>query len=105
MSSLRGYRVVLMDSRRFAARPVPLSEGTLPNRCSQLRRAAGAPVRVARERTRLASRFRRDYCSAAMASVLDTTELIDSEDQTTFNLAVWQKVLTDSFLAGLPHRI
>src|SRR3989442_6327693 len=40
-----------------------------------------------------------------MASVLDTAELIDSEDQTAFNLAVWQKVLTDSFLAGLPHRI
>ena len=62
-------------------------------------------MRVSRERTRLAPRFRRDYCSAAMASVLDTAELIDSEDQTAFNLAVWQKVLTDSFLAGLPHRI
>src|SRR5437588_3528149 len=40
-----------------------------------------------------------------MASVLETAELIDSEDQTAFNLAVWEKVLTDSLLAGLPHRI
>lgn len=40
-----------------------------------------------------------------MASVLDTTELIDTEDQTAFNLAVWEKVLADRFLAGLPHRI
>jgi Uma2 family endonuclease len=40
-----------------------------------------------------------------MASVLETVELIDFEDQTAFNLAVWEKVLTDSFLAGLPHRI
>src|SRR6266850_3592906 len=40
-----------------------------------------------------------------MASVLDTAELIDSEDQTAFNLAVWEKVLADRFLAGLPHRI
>src|SRR5207249_6438214 len=40
-----------------------------------------------------------------MASVLDTAELIDSEDQTAFNLAVWDKVLADRFLAGLPHRI
>src|SRR5467141_2982732 len=40
-----------------------------------------------------------------MASVLDTAELIDSEDQTAFNLAVWKKVLADHFLAGLPHRI
>ncbi len=40
-----------------------------------------------------------------MASVLETVELIDSGDQTAFNLAVWEKVLADSFLAGLPHRI
>src|SRR5947199_8647807 len=40
-----------------------------------------------------------------MASVLDTAELIDSEDQTAFNLAVWEKVLADRFLAGLPHGI
>jgi len=40
-----------------------------------------------------------------MASVLDTAELIDSEDQTAFNLAVWQKVLADPFLASVPHRI
>src|SRR5688572_18914171 len=40
-----------------------------------------------------------------MASVLDTVELIDSEDQTAFNLAVWEKVLTDRFLRELPHRI
>jgi len=35
-----------------------------------------------------------------MASVLDTAELIDSEDQTAFNLAVWKKVLADRFLAA-----
>jgi Uma2 family endonuclease len=40
-----------------------------------------------------------------MASLLDTPELVDSEDQTAFNLAVWAKVLTDSFLVALPHRI
>src|SRR5260370_42306319 len=40
-----------------------------------------------------------------MASVLDTAELVDTEDQETFNFAVWEKVLADSFLAGLPHRI
>ena len=40
-----------------------------------------------------------------MASVLETAELVDSEGQTTFNLAVWEKVLADSFLAGLPHRL
>jgi hypothetical protein len=31
-----------------------------------------------------------------MASVLDSTELIDSEDQTAFNRAVWEKVLADA---------
>jgi Uma2 family endonuclease len=41
----------------------------------------------------------------AMASVLDTTELVENEDQTAFNLAVWEKVLADPFLAGLPHRV
>jgi Uma2 family endonuclease len=40
-----------------------------------------------------------------MPSVLDTPELIETEDQTAFNLAVWEKVLADRFLAGLPHRI
>jgi hypothetical protein len=40
-----------------------------------------------------------------MASVLDTADLIDSEDQTSFNLAVWQKVLDDSSLTKVPHRI
>ena len=29
----------------------------------------------------------------ALASVLDTPELIETEDQTAFNLAVWEKVL------------
>ena len=42
---------------------------------------------------------------ANMASMLDTAGLIESEDQTAFNLAVWEKVLADPFLAGLPHRI
>jgi len=32
-----------------------------------------------------------------MASVLDTAELAESEDQTAFNLAVWRKVLADRF--------
>lgn len=45
------------------------------------------------------------YGFDAMPSVLDTAELIESDDQTAFNLAVWKKVLADSFLAGLPHRI
>lgn len=40
-----------------------------------------------------------------MASVLETTELITSEDQTAFNLAVWEKVLADSVLTGLPYLI
>src|SRR5438874_1669517 len=46
-----------------------------------------------------------DYNLSDMASVLETAELIDSEDQAAFNLAVWKKVLADRFLAGLPHRI
>jgi Uma2 family endonuclease len=37
--------------------------------------------------------------------VLETADLIDSQDQTAFNLAVWEKVLTDEILAGLPHRV
>ena len=40
-----------------------------------------------------------------MASVLETVELMDCEDQTAFNLAVWEKVLADSSLAALPYRI
>src|ERR1051325_4441069 len=40
-----------------------------------------------------------------MPSVLDKPDLVDCEDQTAFNLAVWEKVLADRFLAGLPHRI
>ncbi len=40
-----------------------------------------------------------------MASVLDTAELIDPEDQTAINFAVWEKVAVDPLLAGLPHRI
>ena len=40
-----------------------------------------------------------------MASVLETAELIDVGDQTAFNLAVWEKVLADSSLAGLPYRL
>lgn len=40
-----------------------------------------------------------------MASVLETAEIIDSENQTAFNLAVWEKVLADSLVAGLPRRI
>jgi len=43
--------------------------------------------------------------SLCMASVLDTTELIDSEDQTAFNLAVWEKIIHDPDLARLPYRI
>jgi Uma2 family endonuclease len=40
-----------------------------------------------------------------MASVIETAEIVESEDQTAFNLAVWQQVLADQFLAELPHRI
>ena len=40
-----------------------------------------------------------------MASVLDTVELIDAEDQTAFNLAVWEKLVNDETLAELPYRI
>src|SRR5215471_12740870 len=40
-----------------------------------------------------------------MASVLETAGLRDTVDQTAFNLEVWEKVLTDDFLAGLSHRI
>jgi Uma2 family endonuclease len=40
-----------------------------------------------------------------MASVLDTAELMDPENQTALNLAVWEKVLADHFLAGLPYRV
>jgi Uma2 family endonuclease len=40
-----------------------------------------------------------------VASVLERTELSDPEDQTVFNLAVWDKVLADRLLAGLPHRV
>ena len=40
-----------------------------------------------------------------MASVLQSPELVDCEDQTAFNLAVWQEVLADRFLASIPHRV
>lgn len=40
-----------------------------------------------------------------MGSVLETAGLVDAGNQTAFNLAVWEKVLADSSLAGLPHRI
>lgn len=40
-----------------------------------------------------------------MPSVLEAAEVIDSGDQTALNLAVWEKVLGDPCLAGLPHRI
>ena len=40
-----------------------------------------------------------------MASVLDQPEATEITDQTAFNLAVWEKVLHDEFLATLPHRI
>src|SRR5947207_15864705 len=40
-----------------------------------------------------------------MASVLEKAEVADTEDQTAFNLEVWNKMLADRFLAGLPHRI
>ncbi len=40
-----------------------------------------------------------------MASVLDSAELIDSGDQTAFNVAVWEKVSADSSLAVLPYRV
>ncbi len=35
-----------------------------------------------------------------MASVLETAKKIDFENQTAFNLAVWEKVLADSLLAS-----
>ena len=37
--------------------------------------------------------------------MLETAGLVDCGDRTGFNLAVWEKVLADSYLAGLPHRI
>ncbi len=40
-----------------------------------------------------------------MALLLDIPEVLESEDQEAFNLAVWDKVLEDDFLRGLPHRI
>ncbi len=40
-----------------------------------------------------------------MASVLETAGSIDFDDQTAFNLAVWEKVLADPFLAGVPYRV
>lgn len=40
-----------------------------------------------------------------MASVLDTAELVEIEDQTAFNLAVWEQLLNDESLAELPYRI
>ena len=52
----------------------------------------------------LPSRLNRPNLSS-MASVLESAELMDCEDQTAFNLAVWEKVLADSSLAALPYRI
>lgn len=40
-----------------------------------------------------------------MPSVLDISELIDSNDPTAFNIAVWEKIVADPVLAALPHRI
>ncbi len=40
-----------------------------------------------------------------MASVLDSVDLLEADDLTAFNTAVWQKVLADPVLAGLPHRL
>jgi len=35
-----------------------------------------------------------------MPSILDQAQNVDSGDQTAFNVAVWEKVLADQFLAG-----
>ncbi len=40
-----------------------------------------------------------------MALLLDDPKTLDLEDQEDFNLAIWEKVLEDEFLRGLPHRI
>ena len=40
-----------------------------------------------------------------MTSMLDRPELTESEDQTAFNLAVWEELQSDALLAKLPHRI
>ena len=40
-----------------------------------------------------------------MAPALEIAALIDSGDQTAFNLAVWEKVLAEPLLDGLPYRI
>ena len=40
-----------------------------------------------------------------MASVLDIVELVEIEDQTAFNLAVWEKLVNNETLAQLPYRI
>jgi Uma2 family endonuclease len=40
-----------------------------------------------------------------MTSACDLPNLDEIEDQTAFNLAVWEKLLADEFLATLPHRI
>lgn len=40
-----------------------------------------------------------------MTSALETPELEELEDQTAFNLAVWEKLVADESLAGVPYRI
>ena len=40
-----------------------------------------------------------------MTSVLDSVDVMEIEDQTAFNLAVWEKALADPFLADAPFRI
>jgi Uma2 family endonuclease len=40
-----------------------------------------------------------------MASVLESVDTLEIEDQTAFNLAVWEQVLADPELARLPYRV
>ncbi len=40
-----------------------------------------------------------------MTSAINMPNLDEMEDQTAFNLAVWEQLLADEFLATLPHRI
>jgi Uma2 family endonuclease len=42
---------------------------------------------------------------AFVASVLEPVDMMEIEDQTAFNLAVWEKVLENAELAALPYRI
>lgn len=47
----------------------------------------------------------RRYTSSCMALLLDDPDKLELEDQESFNLAIWERVLADEYLREVPYRI